>query len=130
MVSSRTSFFWNSKVIETDCASDRFGESKCIGLLFWSNSLMFLKQRSFVLLSPSTDEYSQDLMHQKNAIVSRSATVDANVAADDSALAARCISRYTETGRAFCGVGLGSVFFMPFICLCRRGWTVCPSGPW
>jgi hypothetical protein len=70
---------------------------------------MFLKQRIFVLLSPWTDEYLQDRIHQKNAMVSRSATVDARVDASVVILALRCISRYTDTGRAFCGTGLGSV---------------------
>ena len=77
------------------------GESSGMFLLFLSNSRMFLKHRSFVLLSPCTDEYSQDLMHQKKAMVMRSAMVAARVASNDAVLALRWISLYTETGRAF-----------------------------
>jgi hypothetical protein len=44
---------------------------------------MFLKQSSFVRLSPCTDEYSHDLMHQKNAMVRRSATVEERDDSDD-----------------------------------------------
>ncbi len=80
IVSSLTSFFWNSNVMETDWASSKFGESSGIGLLNLSYSLIFLKQSSFMRLSPVTREYSHDLMHQKNAIVRRSVTVDAKVA--------------------------------------------------
>jgi hypothetical protein len=85
---------------------------------------------SFVLLSPCTDEYSHDLMHQKKAMVMRSAIVVEIVASDNETLALRWISLYTDTGRAFWGIGLGSVFFMPLICCCRRGWMECPSEPW
>jgi hypothetical protein len=73
--------------METDYSLDRFGESNFIGLLFELNSLMFLKQRSFVLLSPWTNKYLQDCIHQKNAVVSRSATVEARVDAAMSDLA-------------------------------------------
>ncbi len=106
------------------------GESSGMFLLFLLNSRMFLKHRSFVLLSPCTDEYSQDLMHQKKAMVMRSAIVVEIVASDDEILALRWISLYTDTGRAFWGIGLGLVFFMPLICRCRRGWTECLSEPW
>ncbi len=74
--------------MEADCASSRFGESNDISLLNLSYSLIFLKQSSFVRLSPVTREYSHDLMHQKNAMVRRSATVEAKVA-DEVSMDAR-----------------------------------------
>jgi hypothetical protein len=83
-VSSLTSFFWNSNVIDTEWASRILGELKEMGLLLLSNRWWFRKQSSLVRLSPVTDEYSHDLMHQKNATVRRSATVEEVVdVADD-----------------------------------------------
>ncbi len=63
------------------------GESSGMFLLFLSNSQMFLKRRSFVLLSPCTDEYSQDLRHQKKVMVMRSTIVVEIVASGDEILA-------------------------------------------
>ncbi len=66
IISSRTSRFCHSKVIEMEVAENIFGELFGISL-FLEKNLMFLKQTVFVLLSPVTSEYSHDLMQKKNA---------------------------------------------------------------
>ncbi len=66
MISSRTSRFCRSKVMEMDVAENIFGELFGMSLLFEKN-LIFLKQTVFNLHSPVTLEYLHDLMQKKNA---------------------------------------------------------------